>query len=233
MKAIRYLFLLCLIVAISCTKEQKIEKTYPAFIYSYYHIYGTFNNEDTSKIAQNVYLEGSPSVRAIRLNLMGQCHVTADDYLSGTTTQSEQFLDLCNKFGDWCPNGYTYKYDPRYDLFEDISHDVCKDVITDIKITSQQDWDDIHTAGAILNDCFIVKYKSYKSHIESGYKTPTEFEIVSEQISNIESIYLADLRYMIFYPQSMPINKGTYDINIHIVLEDEREFDYPAQYTFE
>ena len=129
MKAIRYILLLCLIVAISCTKEQKIEKKYPAFIYSYYHIYGTFNNEDTSKIAQNVYLEGSPSVRAIRLNLMGQCYVTADDYLSGTTTQSEQFLDLCNKFGDWCPNGYTYKYDPRYDLFEDISHDVCKDVI--------------------------------------------------------------------------------------------------------
>ena len=75
-------------------------------------------------------------------------------------------------------------------------------------------------------------YKSYKSHIESGYKTPTEFEIVSEQISNIESIYLADLRYMIFYPQSMPINKGTYDINIHIVLEDEREINYPVKFTF-
>ena len=68
---------------------------------------------------------------------------------------------------------------------------------SEIEITSDSDWDSLHPAGELINDCFTIKYCSYLEYIESDYKIEDLlYKPIEKNLSELKS---NDLKFLDYY----------------------------------
>ncbi len=94
----------------------------------------------------------------------GIYYTGAEAYVSHN---DQKYYDLCVKYGDLKPGGYIIRRE--YDGFEGSGAKAIAEAIDEIHITSSENWDSAHAAGASLDDIFMVEYDSYMPYIRNNY----------------------------------------------------------------
>lgn len=82
-----------------------------------------------------------------------------------------------------------------------------------IDVTSNQDYDDEHPAGTLLNDCFSLAFSTAYEYISSGYKNKDQLVHKRILLSELTS---QDMRIMHDYPglyiERLPENRGIHEL---------------------
>jgi len=176
------------------------------------------------------------------LCVYGRYYTGAEAYL---LSNDQKYYDLCVKYGDLKPDGQNCHVDSSG--FSGTGSASFAEAIDEIHITSSEEWNATHAAGASLDDIFEVEYDSYMPYIRNNYtgeplshfcKTLTEIQpgdmYLSNDITlNTESRPTAAQQHTLTVTFVLDTGETIeYDVDVDFSSEDVQEGDIENLHTF-
>lgn len=141
----------------------------------------------------------------------------------------QNYYDLCVKYSDLKPGGHDCHTEGGE--FFGIWAVAIAEAIDAIHITSSEDWDAEHAAGALLDDIFFAEYDSYYRYIRNNY-TGEPVEHCRKPLADTRpgDMYLA--HKISFNAETLPTVATQHTLTVEFLLDTEETVAYEAVVDF-
>lgn len=157
----------------------------------------------------NVFLLGNAGDDGLSIDFVsyGEDGPSVFDYEK--RKKKSNYYNLCCKFGD-----LYYNQSVTYGSIGEIHNNmyVYADVVTGINMVSDDDWDNEHPRGVLLNDLFCVRAVTIYPYIQSRYEAEEVRTSIDQPLSNFVKTDLRLLTYyqVIKFKHPMPGSSASY-----------------------